>query len=132
MNRRNFIVTGILGGAAAITGLCFASWTFETAAAGLITKHLPFLTIDKKGLQQFVKDFSQRKNASYRIAIKGYSLLNLGPERSGKIELLISTFLLSTDFFQNGAREDSIVRYVGLYDPHSRPCNHPFAHYDRT
>lgn len=40
------------------------------------------------------------------------------------------SFLLSTDFFQNGADERRLVRYVAFYDPYQTPCYNPFARID--
>jgi hypothetical protein len=37
-----------------------------------------------------------------------------------------STYLLSSDFFVNGADAGQLVRYLRLYDP-VRACGNPFA-----
>ena len=39
-------------------------------------------------------------------------------------------FLLSTDFFWNGADQARRVRYVAFYQPQVRPCSNPFARFD--
>jgi hypothetical protein len=39
---------------------------------------------------------------------------------------LVSTYLLSSDFFLNGADESRKINYVAYYDP-MRPCQNPFA-----
>ena len=41
-------------------------------------------------------------------------------------DTLVSTYLLSTDFFWNGSDESRTVNYVAYYDP-NRPCHNPFA-----
>ena len=38
-------------------------------------------------------------------------------------------FLLSTDFFQNGANETKPVKFVALYDPYVTPCYNPLARF---
>ncbi len=40
---------------------------------------------------------------------------------------VVSMFLLSTDFFQNGANDRSLVRYVAFYDPTAAVCRNPFV-----
>ena len=37
------------------------------------------------------------------------------------------TFLLSTDFFQNGMREDRPLQYVTFYFPYKSPCYNPLV-----
>jgi hypothetical protein len=39
---------------------------------------------------------------------------------------LVANYLLSSDFFLNGADESRVVKYVAYYDP-LRPCQNPFA-----
>jgi hypothetical protein len=40
---------------------------------------------------------------------------------------IVSNFLLSTDFFQNGADINKKVNYLGFYDPYKRPCANFFS-----
>jgi hypothetical protein len=40
---------------------------------------------------------------------------------------VVSMFLLSTDFFQNGADETRAVSYVAFYDPTAAICRNPFV-----
>jgi hypothetical protein len=40
---------------------------------------------------------------------------------------VVSMFLLSTDFFQNGADERRLVSYVAFYDPNAAVCRNPFV-----
>lgn len=42
-------------------------------------------------------------------------------------ERLYLRFLLSTDFYQNGADESIPLDYVMLFDPHESTCYNPFA-----
>jgi hypothetical protein len=64
--------------------------------------------------------------------MKGYSLFGINSAKSGKVHQLVSAYLLSSDFFQNKMDETRIVKYVGLYDPYTRPCSHPFSHVHYT
>ena len=128
MKRRTFLTIAGAGGAAAILSFGFARSSFEEAAAGVIYKELSFLKLDPEGVTKFVSDFSKNKDTSYRLIVKGYALLGINSSRSGKMNQLVSSYLLSTDFFSNGMDERSTVRYVGLYNPYTRPCAHPFSH----
>lgn len=94
----------------------------------MIYKELSFLKLDPEGVTKFVSDFSKNKEISYRLTVKGYALLGISSSRSGKVNQLVSSYLLSTDFFANGMDERNTVRYVGLYNPYTRPCTHPFSH----
>jgi hypothetical protein len=42
-------------------------------------------------------------------------------------EAVVTAFLLSSDFFQNGADETRTVRYLAYYDPYKYACGNPFA-----
>jgi hypothetical protein len=128
MKRRKFLTIAGAGSAAAILSFTFVSYDFETVATRLITKELSFLRLDRAGVARFVSDYSKNKNTSYRLIVKGYSLLGIRSSQSGKIRQLVSSYLLSTDFFANRMDEQRTVRYVGLYDPYTRPCAHPFSH----
>jgi hypothetical protein len=43
-------------------------------------------------------------------------------------ERIVTNYLLSSDFFINGADESRVVRYLGYYDP-IRACGNPFAQF---
>jgi hypothetical protein len=78
----------------------------------LIREHFAYLTIDPGGLRRFLVE--------YRRA--------LGPPRlEGKREVrrFLDTFVMSTDFFLQGADESRTVRYTALYDVFTNPCYHP-------
>ncbi len=52
-------------------------------------------------------------------------------ERAGRLTPLYADFydrfLLSTDFFPNGADESRPVRFLAFYDPRVSPCYNPLA-----
>jgi hypothetical protein len=72
--------------------------------------HLDYLPIDGEVVGAFARDY--RADAT-RLA------------RGEAIEPIASRFLLSTDFFQNGADESRPLRYVTYYDPYRSPCYNP-------
>jgi hypothetical protein len=69
--------------------------------------HLPYLDVDDAVLAAFARD--QRAGTGARE----------------EIDAIAARFLLSTDFFQNGADEDRPLRYVAYYDPYRSPCYNP-------
>lgn len=128
MKRRNFLILAGAGGvAAAATSFSFLSTSFEDAATGLIRSELHFLKLDPEGLERFVKDYASNKDSTYHLTMRGYSFLGIGANQSGKVNQLLTAYLLSTDFFMNKMDESKTVKYVGLYDPYKRPCAHPFS-----
>jgi hypothetical protein len=131
MKRRKFLtITGIGSAVAAFTSFKFVSTSFENATARLIKNQLDFLKLDEEGLERFVNDFAkENKSSSYRMALRGYAFIGVRASQSGKVNQLVTTYLLSTDFFQNKMDENKIIKYMGLYDAHKRPCAHPFSHF---
>jgi hypothetical protein len=128
MKRRKFLALAGVGGlmAALVSGKFFST-TFEDSVVHAIKRELDFLNLDEKGLTSFARDFAIGKARNYQLIIKGYSLLGISSSHSGKIHHLVSTYMLSSDFFLNKMDEKRIIRYVGLYDPYLRPCAHPFS-----
>ena len=139
MKRRTFVISGI---AAVVAGtLRIALSDKEAAVARMLHKRLYYLSLDPGGVAQFAKDVIANN------AISGTKLLLLdamGPlytrldRQPGKRqnddlrhgeERLVGQFLLSSDFFQNGADESNVVRYLGYFDGSKdiRGCSNPFA-----
>ena len=79
-----------------------------------IRRHFDYLTIDEAGLERFVREYE-----------KVYGPVELGNMEGNR--LLYTKFLMSTDFFPNGADESRPVRFVALHDPYASPCWSPFA-----
>ncbi len=103
----------------------------------VLRKRLHYLTLDETGMQTFAVDFLASKQIMTKklrcIPALG-DLYNHLPDNNNFIihrirhgeERIVSSYLLSSDFFINGADEDRIVRYLGTCDP-LRPCANPFA-----
>jgi hypothetical protein len=129
MKRRKFLaIAGIGGVVAALASFKFITHPFESVAKGIIKGELDYLTLEEAGLEKFVAEYSKLKDRNYKLTMKGYSLFGVNSARSGKVHQLVSAYLLSTDFFQNKMDETRTIKYVGLYDPYTRPCAHPFSH----
>jgi hypothetical protein len=79
-----------------------------------IKRHFSDLTIDEAGLRRFLKDFEK----------------HVGPVKltsPGAHRVLYSQFLLSSDYYRNGADPKRTVNYVAYFDPYVSPCWNPFA-----
>jgi len=118
-----FIVTWLWGLASllAIGGVfyhLFREWRafrrsrFGSPEERLIRENFPYLTIDADGLRRFLRE--------YRRAT-GSPLLD-GDE---EMRRFLDTFLMSTNFFREGADESRTVRFATLYDVYTKPCYDP-------
>ena len=128
MKRRKFLI--VAGAGALITAVAsgkFLMTSFEDSADTLIKRELGFLKLNDAGVKAFAADYAKAKDGFYKLTVKGYSFLGIDSAQSGKVHQLISSYLLSTDFFANNMDESRVVKYVGLYDPYLRPCAHPFS-----
>ena len=88
------------------------SWFFLEPAER-IRRHFDYLTIDEDGLRRFVVDYERRYG-------------KVTPRATAANRVMYTKFLMSTDFFRNGADEGKLVRYVAFYDPYVSPCYVPF------
>ena len=129
MKRRKFLtIAGIGGVIAAVASGKFLTTSFEDSISSLIQDELSFLKLDEQGLKDFSNDYALTVSRKFKLIVKGYSLLGISAQRSGKVHHLVSTFLLSSDFFINRMDESRVIKYVALFDPYLRPCTHPFSH----
>lgn len=142
INRRKLILGGL--GAVAVAGV--GTWGlgrfgFAAEIRSILHRRLSFLKLDPAGVQAFAKD---QADATFNKKIPTWNRLRyhfgaVGPSfnrfyrsndsRSRIAHLedsLVSTYLLSSDFFLNGADESRLVAYVAYYDA-GRPCQNPFA-----
>jgi len=136
-SRRTFL-------AVACAGLLGAGgWRFfrardEDAILMVLRKRLDYLQLDPAGIRSFARDLASRRLLSRgrlrlmmtfsplyrRFDLNGQNFLAVAI-RHGE-ERIVSNYLLSSDFFINGADQSRIVRYLGFYDP-LRACSNPFA-----
>jgi len=136
----------LLGGLTAVTvmGLGVALFGRPTAEAHIVSavrRRLSFLKLDEAGLHQFATDqvsavlakrptWNRLKYHFLAAFTKSFSKYDRSTDRRTRSERatdgFASTYLLSSDFFRNGADVSREVRYVQLYDP-MIPCGNPFA-----
>jgi hypothetical protein len=134
IKRRYFVFSTIAG----LIGLRFATISDASSIVAVLRKRLNYLRLDDVGLQRFAQDLAaQHQLASSHLKLvgaagplythmptTGRNLISNGI-RHGE-ERIITTYLLSSDFFINGSDELRVVRYLGFYDP-LRACSNPFA-----
>lgn len=81
--------------------------------AAELRRHFDYLELDEESLARYARDY----------------LRYLAPPDLAGTDLY-TRFLLSNDFFQNGADESRPMHYVTLYDPYVTACRNPFARLD--
>jgi len=137
MNRRKLLISSVSG----VLLLVVARFGFaspQNAVMRVIRKRLDYLKLDEASLQRFAADVCARKVVSrFRLDMIDfagplYSDVELSADsRTGSLlrhgeDRVVTQFLISSDFFINGADTDRVVKYLGWYDP-LVACGNPFA-----
>jgi hypothetical protein len=143
IDRRRFLLGGLgLAGVAAAGVWGFGRMGLEARIVSMLRRRLDYLHLDPAGLQAFARDqvsgLLNKKIPTWN-RLRYHFLSAVAPSftryfrsadtrsRASRTEdSMISTYLLSSDFFIHGADESRLVRYVGFYDP-LIPCGNPFA-----
>ena len=141
--RRKFL----LGGAAAVViagggVVVFGRMGFEAEVVSILRRRLGYLNLEAAGLHAFARDqaaaaFAKKIPTWNRMRYHFLSAFapahnryfKSNDHRSKIVRLedtLVSTYLLSSDFFLNGADESRVVTYVAYFDP-LLPCRNPFT-----
>jgi hypothetical protein len=148
-SRRLFLAGSVTAGALVLFG--GASWVYRSRddlIAFVIRRHLPDNDLSEGLIRTFAADFLANNERIQRNAMAVHGLRVVGPmvfsssfqeiipeklaSHLKKFErYVVSDFLLSTDFFQRGARSWRGVTYQGLYDPYLHPCANPLARFHR-
>jgi hypothetical protein len=138
MKRRTFILAG-LGASSSLVAWQFAGPNEEESIAMVVRRRLDYLTLDLEGLRRFSRDMaalhaisSARMHLIWGTRLI-YSRFRLSSGNNALAFMLrhgedriVSTYLISSDFFVNGTDERQVVNYLGLPDPR-RACGNPFA-----
>jgi hypothetical protein len=142
ISRRGLLWSAV--GIAAVAGLGvigFGPMAARAQIASHIRRRLHFLRLDEEGLQTFARDqvdailkkrpsWNRMKYHFMSVLPKPMSKYNRSNDNRSRRERIEDTFattyLLSSDFFINGANVSQTVHYIGYYDP-MRPCGNPFA-----
>src|SRR5208283_3515170 len=130
-------------GVSSLAVLRFTVTMPEQVIVDVVRKRLSYLKLDEAGVQAFARDaVAVNLVASPKLrAFAAVGLLhanaqvdrfNIQAIRHGE-ERIVSSYLLSTDFFQTGADETRTVNYLGMYNPfRSAPCLNVFARFDEN
>ncbi|MDE2252092.1 MAG: hypothetical protein KGL25_11895 [Gammaproteobacteria bacterium] len=139
LTRRQFI-DAMLGGLVVVSGWRYWHSNQEEAVVMVLRKRLAYLKLDPQGMRAFAADLVAQHLLSpmrlkligavaplyRRISLDGHDalqeLIRHGEER------VVSNYLLSSDFFVNGADIGRTVHYLGFYDP-LKGCSSPFARF---
>jgi hypothetical protein len=143
IKRRTFLFGGL--GVIVVAGLGvigIGPVAARSQVASLVRKRLNFLKLDEAGLQQFAHDqvasllakrptWNRWKYHFLTIFTKQFSQYGgYSNDKRTRVQRMadnLSTlYLLSSDFFVNGADESRTIEYTGLYDS-LVPCSSPFA-----
>jgi hypothetical protein len=135
MIKRRYFVLAVLAGAAAIR---FAFSSEAASIVAVLRKRLDYLRLDDAGVHSFARDLAAlHRMSSSRLRLVSalgplYSQVDSAKDsvlvngiRHGE-ERIVTTYLLSSDFFSHGQDESRVVNYLGIYDPF-RACGNPFA-----
>ncbi len=139
VSRRSMIVAGVT----AFVGLRYAyKWRYgdpEEVIVAILKRRVAYLRVDTKSFEPFAKAYVVARR-QYRERLKHlsvaagplqyftpYSWLRPGHPMRRLENNVVSMFLLSTDFFHNGADEGRVVSYVAFYDPMVAVCRNPFV-----
>jgi hypothetical protein len=142
MKRRQFLLGGLAVIAVAGLGvLGFGRGAAEAKIVALLRQRLNFLHLEEAGLRAFAHDqlgvllakrptWNRWKYHFLSVFSKSITRWNTSSDKRTRSERIVdnmaSTYLLSSDFFINGADQSRVVTYIALYDP-MRPCGNPFA-----
>ena len=140
--RRTFIAT-VIGSVVGFSILGW--WRFRaksayspSAVAAALQDKLPFLDLEPAGVERFAQDVDAVMSR-IQISPSGELIEPPGPvieglafqlDPGGAIrfyqDTVVRKFLLSSDFFLEGADESKTVHYLGWFDEFG-PCRNPFA-----
>ena len=146
ISRRKFVLITLFSGVTIYTA---GWWAFKVRKGdasdiiiSIVRKKLGYLKINKSELKRFASDFQKEMSRKQRIIgswagmlgplyslVEIYKISPISDRFRNFEELVVTTFLLSSDFFRNGADLNRDVKYIALYDPMETGCENPFAKY---
>jgi hypothetical protein len=142
MKRRTFVLYG--AALASASASAWAAWEFVDASdvdtfAMVVRRRLDYLKLEPEGVRRFAQDMvalhvisttrmhvlSEFKSVYARFPLSAGDNMLAYKLRHGE-DRIVSSYLISSDFFINGADESRLVKYLGILDPRRACCN-PFA-----
>lgn len=138
MRRRTFIASSCVA-LIAVGAWRYRSGSDAAAIAMVIRKRLDYLKLDEAGVIAYANDLAAKHAiAGTRLHIlnaiaplyKHYSISAADNQLANTMrhgeDRIVSSYLIGSDFFINGADESRVVHYLGLPDS-LRACSNPFA-----
>lgn len=142
MRRRRFLLLGVgaAAGVAASYGLSKGQWGRPTAAiVAILERRVGYLQVDRASFDRFAAEYVLARKRFHRELslmslfalpyryVTPYAWLKQGHALRRLEANVVSLYLLSTDFFENGANESRPVAYVEFHDPYGIACRNPFV-----
>lgn len=140
LDRRTFVALSVSTG---LMGLYLTyRWHFGDPAdvvVSILKRRVGYLRVDHEVFYVFAKDYLEfRKGYEKELKklyvaslplrfMSPYAWLDQGHAFRRLEDNVVSKFLLSTDFFQNGANDRTVVTYLSFYDPQRAVCRNPLA-----
>ena len=136
----------VLWGGAGVAVAGLAAWGLtryglRAEIAAVLERRLNYLKLDPTGVRAFARDqtatLMNKKIPTWNrlryhfggampAAPRFYRSIDERSRIAHFEDFLVSSYLLSSDFFLQGADESRRVSYVAFFDP-ARPCQNPFA-----
>ena len=142
MNRRRFLLGGAGLAVAGVGAWVLGHRGLEWEIGAILRRRLSYLTLDPQGVRAFAKDqtaailgkkiptWNRLRYHFLASSATSYKRFFRSADRRARRERLedgiISTYLLSSDFFTGGMDESRTVHYLAYYDA-GRPGQNPFA-----
>jgi hypothetical protein len=135
--RRRLFLGALAGGGIIAASFAVLPLSPELRLKDLIRDRLPYLKISDEVLDKFSRDFladpENHKGYLGTMLYAGQRAVHRPQLFPSKLPLFrferiaISKFLMSTDFFHEGANVDRPLSYVAYNDPYTRGCANYFA-----
>lgn len=138
MKRRAFVLAGV-GAASAWVAWQLVGGNAEETVAMVVRRRLDYLKLDSEGLRRFSREMvalhaiSNTKMHVLSGIRSAYTRTRLSSGNNSLAYMLrhgedriVSAYLISSDFFANGADVSRVVKYHGMLNAR-RACSNPFA-----
>jgi len=149
ISRRRLFTYGTLLGAWGMGAYTVGWWWFkarkgntESLILSILHRHLAGLPVAEEDMERFARAIQPRFARRVRLAQLGmlgplyerFDLIRFIPGSAETFrsfeDLIVSEFLLSSDFFSPHRSEREPIRYFGLRDPSRGVCGNPFARFE--
>lgn len=139
VSRRKLLALGAVSAVAALFGIY--KWNFgdpKDIIVAILKRRVGYLGVDAASFDVFAVDYLKHRKqyirdltrlSAFSLPFRFFSPYSWSDKENAFRRLednIVSQYLLSTDFFQNGADENRAVKYILFYDPYVTVCRNPF------